>query len=308
MSVNVTATQIVQFKNNLELSLQQTRPKLWPHLTEESASGRLSELTNLIGPVPGQEIDERHGETKYNNTPHDRRWVAKRKPYTYADLVDSDDKLRAGIDLQGAYVRAGTATINRGYDERFLQGFYGVAQTGETGSTLVSFPAGNIIAANVGAGTATGMNVEKLIVAKQRFMANEVDLDEEELYVALTSVQYGELLRDLRATSRDFVSQQQMTVIESGKLPMLLGFNFIQIEYGNAASFPLAAPLSVDGSGYRRVPVWCKSGMAGGMWEKLFASIDTLPGRNHSTQVYARMDVAAARTQEGKCLQILCAE
>jgi hypothetical protein len=307
MSINVTATQIVTFRNNMELALQQSTSKLAPYAMQENASGKNFELTNLIGAVAGQEATVRHGDTQYVNTPHDRRWCPKRPEYYYADLVDTEDRLRAGIDLQGAYVKAGAATIARGKDERFLQGFYGTAFTGETGAVQVAFPAGNIGAVTIGAAAATGLNMAKLRWAKRRLMANLVDTDSEELYVALTSVQYDNLMNEVQATSSDFVSADRK-VIESGQLPRLLGFNFIQCEYGNTTSFPVAAALTLDGNGYRRVPVWAKSGMAMCMWDSLNANIDRLPGKQQSTQVWAGFTGAAARTQEGKCLQLLCAE
>jgi hypothetical protein len=307
MSINVTATQIVTFRNNVDLALQQSVSKLWPYAMPEAASGKNFELTNLIGSVAGNEANVRHGDTQYVNTPHDRRWCPKRPEYYYADLVDTEDKLRAGIDLQGAYVKAAAATIARGRDERFLQGFYGTAYTGETGATQVTFPAGNIGAVTIGAAAATGMNMAKLRWARRRLMANLVDLDMEEAYIALTSVQYDNLLNEAQATSTDFVSADRK-VIESGKLPKLLGFNFIQCEYGNSASFPNAAALTVDGSGYRRVPVWTASGMAACTWQESNSFIDRLPGKQQSVQVYSGTTIAAARTQEGKCLQLLCLE
>lgn len=307
MSIEVTATQIVTFKNNMELALQQKTSKLWPYAMPEAGKGKNTELTNLIGAAAGNEATERHGDTKYGNTPHDRRWCPVRPEYYYADLVDTADKLRAGIDLEGAYVQAGAATIARGKDERFLQGFYGTAFTGETGATQVPFPAGNIGAVNIGAAGPTGMNMAKLRWAKRRLMANLVDTDSEELYIALTSVQYDNLLNEVQAVSNDFVSADKK-VIESGQLPKLLGFNFIQCEYGNSASFPVAAALTLDGNGYRRVPVWAKSGMSAVTWDENNSYIDRLPGKQQSVQVWAGTTVAASRNQEGKCLQLLCLE
>jgi hypothetical protein len=40
----------------------------------------------------------------------------------------------------------------------------------------------------------------------------------------------------------------------------------------------------------------------------VYATIDRLPQKRNSVQVYAECDVAAARMQEGFCVQVLCAE
>ena len=139
-------------------------------------------------------------------------------------------------------------------------------------------------------------------------VANLVDTEAEELYIALTSKQSDNLLNEVQATSADFIkSNGGMTVTQTGRLGMLFGFNFIECEFGNSSSFNNTA-LTLDSNSYRRVPVWAKSGMALGTWQGLNISIDRLPQKRNSIQVYAGITVAASRTQEGKCLQILCSE
>lgn len=307
MSFLVPVTAVSTFNNNVEMALQQVDSKLAQYAIPYDASGENFEMTNLIGAVAAQEAVVRHGDTQYVNTPHDRRWMPKLPELYYADLVDTADKLSAGIDLQGSYVKAGAATIKRAHDERFLQGFYGTAFTGKTGATQVTFPAGNIGAVDIGAAAPTGLNMAKLRWAKRRLMANLVDTDMDEFYIAITSVQYDNLMNEVQVTSKDFTSAERQ-VIESGRLPKILGFNFVECEYGNTTSFPRAASLTLDGNSYRRVPVWCKSGMGFGKWQELNATIDRIPGKQNSVQVFAGTTVAAARTQEGKCLQLLCAE
>lgn len=307
MSFQVTNAHRATYSNNMQLALQQKTSKLAPHCLQQSPDGKIYELLNLIGPVLPNRPSQRHGDTQYNNTPHSRRWMAKPLPYTYADLVDTQDRLQVGIDLQGAYTQAGAATLQRARDMAFLEGFYGINLTGETGTTQTPFAAGNIVGVNVGAGAPTGLNIAKLRETRRIMAANLVDLDMEELYMAVTAEQVDDLQSQVEVTSRDF-NPQEAPVIVSGKLVKLLGFNLIPMEFGNAASVgPDVAALSLDGSGYRRVPAWCRSGMAYGEW---FTSttIDRLPTKNNSVQVYAELVAAASRTEEGKCVQVLCSE
>ena len=307
MSIYVTATQIVTFKNNVELALQQTVSKFGPHVTWEQASGKRHELKNLIGSVKPTRGTTRHGDTQYNDTPHDRRWVVQTPFYRYAEMVDEADRLRAGIDLQGAYVRQGAAVMARSVDQAFIEGFYGNAYTGEEGGTIVSFPGANVGAVDVGASSPVGLNIAKLRWARSRLIKNLVDLDAEQRFIALTSVQSDNLLNEVKATSADFVAMGGAPVLVSGKLTGLLGFNFIEVEYGNSGSFDNTA-LTLDGSGYRRVPVWCKSGYSMAEWGSMYTNISNLPGKDYSTQVYARRFLTGTRNEEGKCLQLLCSE
>lgn len=305
MSIQVTETHKSTYRNNMELAAQQKEAKLFRLGTPSEGSGELVELTNLIGQTRAQRNTERHGDTKINNTPHSRRWIAKRQEIYYADYVDTNDRLSAGIDLNGAYVMSGAATIRRGKDDEFIFGYYGTALTGKTGGTQVAFPAGNIGAANIGAAAATGMNLAKLRWAVRQFGLNDVDLDEEEVYCALTPIGYDNLLNEAKIDSKDFTSSQR-TAMETGVLPPLYGINFRRANYGSAA-YEFTA-LTLDGNGHRRVPIFCKSGVAAVTWEDMFTSIDTLPQKQMTTQVYARSTVAVTRTQEAKCLQLLCLE
>jgi hypothetical protein len=306
MSFQVTNAHRATYSNNMQLALQQKTSKLAPFCLPQSPSGKMFELLNLIGPVLPNRPSQRHGDTQYNNTPHSRRWMSKPLPYTYADLVDTADRLQVGIDLQGAYTQAGAATMQRARDMAFLEGYYGINLTGESGTVQTPFAAANIVPVNVGAGGATGLNIAKLREARRIYAANLVDLDMEELYIAVTAEQVDDLQSQVEVTSRDF-NPQEAPVIQSGKLVKLMGFNLLNMEIGNAASVgPEIADLTLNGSN-RRVPTWCRSGMAYGEWGTM-TRIDPLPQKNYSTQVYAELTAAASRTEEGKCVQILCSE
>lgn len=308
MSFNVTNAMRVTYNSNVELTLQQKVSKLAVHCTSADYSGEKSKIKDLVGSVKPNRGRTRHGDTQYNNTPHDGRWIAPTDEYYYAELVDRGDKyLTPGIDLEGAYTKAAAATLARADDDAFLEGFYGNALTGKDGSTVVPFNASNIIAVTTGAASATGLNIPKLRAARAMFVANLVDLDEEELFMAVTSKQTDNLLSELQATSMDFVDSRTSPVIVNGKLTKLLGFTFVECEFGNSASFDNAG-LTVDGSGYRRVPAWCKSGMHMGYWERMYTGIDPIPGKRYAVQVYAGKFVTGTRTDENKVLQVLCAE
>lgn len=307
MSFQVTTAHRVTFTNNMQLALQQMGSKLAQHALQQNPTGRLFEVTNLIGSVRPNRVTVRHGDTQFNDTPHSRRWMPKTPEYTYAELVDTADRLVTGIDLQGAYTQAAAQLISRARDDAFLQGFYGVNQTGETGTTQTSFASANIVPVNFGAAGATGMNLAKLREAKRILRANLVDVQREECYIALTSEQIYDLTALIEATSMDF-NPSDRPVMREDRLTRLMGFNIIECEIGNPASFSdETVALTVDGSGYRRIPFWCKSGMAFGTWHT-HTQITPRPDKNYSMQVFAGITCAATRTEEGKCGQILCAE
>lgn len=309
MSFQVATTAITSFQNNMELAVQQKTTKLAGYAASQPGSGELQELVNLVGSVLPNEPSSRFSDTQLNDVSHTRRWCPKpQAPFTFAEFVDTQDKLAAGIDLQGAYTMQGSAVMARSADIAFLRGFYGTAFTGKLGGTQVAFPAGNIGAVSLGAAGPTGMNIAKLRWAIRTMMAGLVDMDEEEFFCALTSVQYDNLMSELQATSFDFIGPKEKGVLESGKLPMLFNTHFILCEYGNTTSFGAAAALTLDSNSYRRVPFWAKSGMKMVEWSGVITDIGPRRDKNNAMQVYAERTLAGARTQEAKCLQLLCLE
>lgn len=304
MSQFVTQTHRTTYENNMRLALQQKDSRLLKAVTDKDVSGEMVKLEDIFGEVDAQEKAERHSDTKYVDTPHDGRWLAMPNPIYYADLVDKEDKLASGIDIEGGYTKVGAATIARGTDDKIIGGFYGTAQTGRKGTILTPFDNSNIVPVNHGAGGAVGLTVKKLNAANEILRGNFVDLDEDELWIAITAKQNGNLLSEIETVNRDYGATG--AEIRDGLLRKLFGFNFAHIELGNPRL--KNASLTVDGSGYRKVPFWAKSGMVAAFWERDFTSVDQLPTKHFSAQVYARRQMDATRSDEGKVGYILCSE
>lgn len=306
MSILVTPT--IEFRDNVTMALQQTSSKLWPLLMPMAANGELTEITDLVVPVQPQTKTARFQPTGMTAGEHERRWCAIGPERYFERTADNYDKLKSRLDIGGTYTKAAAATIARAKDMAFLEGFYGTALTGKVGGTAVPFAAGNIVAANVGAGGATGLNVEKLRAAQEILTANFVDLEADECYMVINARQQRNLQSEAQMINYDF-NKQDEPVLRSGKLTKLLGFNFVVMEFGNATSMTAeVAALTVDGSSNRRVPFWAKSGMAGVTWEDMFARVSEREDAHFAVQAYARTVVAASRTEEGKCGQVLCSE
>lgn len=295
MAQQVTTAHKVTYQNNMKLRLQQKQSKLLASTTVIDVTGAMAQIDDTLGEVAPNYITTRHGDTLYNDTPHDRRWIAQPPAITYADLVDQHDKLATGIDLTGGYVKVGAATLNRGTDDAIIGGIFGNAQTGEKGTVLTPFDASNVVPVATG-GAASGLNVAKLRAAWETLVGNYVDIDEDEMWIAVTASNVADLLGEVQVTSKDFAAYGGE--LRDGKLGKLFGFNFVHIELGNPMFSN--AGLTVTGGGYRKVPFWAKSGVVTAFWERLFTEVERLPTKNYSTQVYARRQVAATRTEEGK--------
>jgi hypothetical protein len=305
MSQFVTQTHRTTYQENLKLALQQKDSRLLKTVTDLDGKGELMKLSDLIGEADYYEKTARHADTQYVDTPHDGRWLAMPDPIVYADLIDKEDKLASGIELEGIYSTAGAAAIARGTDAAIIRGIFGTAQTGLKGTILTPFDSGNVVPVNEGGGGNVGLTIKKLNAANEILRANDVDLDSEELWMAITAKQNSDLLGQIETVNKDYGATG--AEITNGMVRKLFGFNFAHIELGNTR-LKDAAALTVTGGGYRKNPFYTKSGIMAAFWERMFTSVDQLPTKHFSAQVYARRQVAASRSEEGKVGYVECLE
>lgn len=311
---NIEVTRTVTYQGNVELSLQQKTTKV-AHLAQQfSMTGKKVEIEDQFGPAQAQTKDTRHGPTKFSDVANYRRWLAKPNERYFAKLVDNDDELNTRIDIKGPYTQTGAATVNRVSDEAWFKGYYDTNLTGEEGATNTSFTAGNVSATNyLSAGT--GLTVEKIMWGREKLGTNLVDLDEEKAIVIITAKQVTDLLQQVEITSRDYNLLKDMAM-QTGMVREILGCLFVNCEYGNTTSFPVitggtsngSSDLTMDGSGYRRVPMFVQSGMAVNTWQHLRASVDKRADLQGDWQIFAGRTVGACRVMEEKCLQLKCLE
>lgn len=289
MSFEIPTASVQEYKSNVELLLQQTASKLRHAVTSERYKGKAGKVVEQLGAVTARKRRTRHGDTPLISTPHDARWVYP-EDYDWADMIDTQDRLRIGIEPTGAYTKNGSAALGRAIDDEIVAAFFGDARVGENGTSTVPFDAANqTVDPN-----AEGLTIGKLLAARKILKAKEVDMDSDTLFCAITAEQDQNLLEQTQVTSADFNVQP---VMSEGRVTAFLGFTFVHIER-----------LPVDGSGNRRVPVWAESGMHLGIWEDLKVDIGPRRDKNMSTQIYISGTYGATRLQEGKVVELKCVE
>ena len=289
MSFNVTTHFVQQYTTNIQLLLQQKGSKLREAVMTGSYVGKAAKAVEQIGAVNPVKNQSRHSDTPLISTPADARWVFP-SDYDWADLIDDQDKLRMLIDPTSSYVQNGVYALGRAQDQEIIDAFFGTAKTGENGSTSTTFPSTQQVAETVGSTAATGLNVAKLRQAKKILMSNYVDIDNDPLYVAITAADHDALLNEAQVISMDYNSKPVLT---DGKITSFMGFQFIHTEL-----------LPVDASGYKRIPVWAKSGMHLGMWNDIKTSVDRRADKRNSYQVYVTGTYGATRLEEKKIVEI----
>jgi len=294
MSTEIPVGFSEQFSTAVELLLQQKVSKFRNAVRSNTYVGKSAQVVQQTGPVNLVDLNTRHGDTPIIDTPHDNRWCFPNAKGG-AQLIDWVDDFQAIADFESSYVQNGASAANRAIDDTIINGFF--SETTKTGedhgtttdwATFVSVNAGHQIAAG-----GVGLTIAKLRAAKKALMAAEVDVDQEMLFVGLSSSAHDDLLGETQATNLDYTDRPALV---DGRIKSFMGFNFIDSE-----RLPLA-------SAERRLPVWAQSGMAVGIWGDVKNSVSIRNDKNDAVQIYTTVMVGATRVEEKKIVEILVTE
>lgn len=293
MSVNITTAFVQQYNANVYHLLQQKGSKLRGYVRMETITGK-SEFFDQIGAVSAQLRTSRHSDTPRMDTPHSRRRVTT-ATYEWADLIDKADKIRMLNNPASEYAQAAAWALGRSIDDVLITAFTATAYTGETGGTSTSYDSNMTVDVQTvwpGVSAAdTGLNLAKLIEARKKLGANNVDPDEE-VFVAVNARQISSLLKDERVISGDYNAALPLV---NGKISRVGGCTLIPCER-----------ITVDANSDDIIPYWTRGGMLLAMGEDITTKITERADKSYSTQVYASADFGATRMEEGRVGYIEC--
>jgi hypothetical protein len=292
VSVQVTTSMVEQYRSNVEFLVQQKGSVLRSTVGMETVTGKTA-FFEQIGATAARRRTSRHADTPRMDTPHSRRRVAL-SDYDWADLIDQEDKVRTLIEMSSPYATAAMWAMGRAMDDEIIAAADGTAYTGESGSTSTAYDtAMDVAITERAAGVSSsdlGLNVAKLITAKQLLDANEVDPDEPRTIV-VNARQLKSLMNDDRATSADYAAVKALV---RGEIDTFMGFKFVRTER-----------IGLSGSN-DKVLYFAKSGLKLGVGRDMTTRIAERPDKNHATQVFVAMSIGATRMQETKVGRILC--
>ena len=286
MSDQISTAFVQQYSTNVAHLLQQRGSKLRDAVMTGTATGKAAKVVEQVGAVNAVKRTTRHADTPLISTPHAARWTFP-VDYEWADLIDDQDKVRALIDPQSPYAVNGAYAMGRAIDDEILAAFFGTAKTGENGATDEAF-AGQQVAAD----GSDALTIGQLLEAKEILMGNEVDLDNDTIYMAITAQHHADLLAmpDIKT-----IDSNSTKVLVDGRVRAFLGINFITTQRipGEADPYPL--------------PMWAKSGMHLTTWNDITTKISEREDKSYATQVYCKATIGATRLELGKVVRILAA-
>ena len=293
MSTEITTAFVKQYVRGITLLQQQLGSHFRDAVRHETIKGD-QEFFDQVDATSMTKRTTRHADTAYTDVPHRRRSVTT-SPYDTADLIDRPDLVRTLTDPQSAYVKSFAAAANRTIDDVIIAAFFADAKTGVSGGETEEF---NTAAyATGGAGrkidnAGAVMTVEKLVECREAMEALETDANDE-WYIAVSAKVKGDLLDDTKVTSSDY---NTVKALVHGEIDTFLGFRFVPSER-----------LTIDGANVL-CPVWTKSSMLLATGQEPRGSVDVLPTKRNSIQVFYSLDVGATRMNSKGVLQLVTAK
>ena len=307
MGVQITTAMVQQYTTNTSMLLQQQGSRLRPYVQEHAFMGNAATYMEQFGQASAVKNQARNSDTPIVGVNQDRRWVFP-SDFDWAELVDNEDRLRLLIDPLGPFTTAGAWALGRAIDDVIIDGFFNVNYTGQNGTTatakLSAYNSNSqVVGLTVGSTGNAGLNVAKLRAAKLLLLAAEVDIDNDELFVAVTAKAHDNMLNELQATNLDYTDRPVLT---EGRIKSFMGFNFVHSERvpGGASYAGSLVPSTEVASAAYLLPCWAKSGLGLGVWNDIQASVDRRPDKRNSMQVYVTGTYAATRLEEKRCVVI----
>lgn len=294
-SITIDQSFVDQFSTNVHMLAEQRMSRLLRTIMREDEVTGESFTVERIGATTGgntaqdpagaaHPINERHGETPLDNTPHTRRWGFL-ADYDVADLIDRQDRVRMLIDPDSAYTMKHAGTMGRTIDDIVFAALGGSVAEGRQGTTIVPYDTSN---QQVASGS-VGLTVAKIRRAKKILDKSEVDPFYKRYFVT-SADGIDELLEDDKISSSDY---NNVKALVRGEVDTFLGFEFVRSE-----RVPLVGAERGD---FAYVQPAVRFAMP-----KPPSSISAdRPDRRHAKQIYTCMTAGAVRAEDVMVVRVL---
>lgn len=285
-SIDVPVSYVEQFSANVLMLAEQKMSRLRSTVQIEPVTGESFAIERLGGIDGPNVITTLHGDTPLNNTPHSRRWGFM-ADYDVADLIDKQSRVRLLIELDSKYTMRHAGTMGRGIDDAIIAALGGSAAEGKTGTSSVALPAAQKIAHG-----STGLTIEKLIQAKEKLDAAEVD-EFIPRFAVVGSKEIRQLLEDDKITSADF---NTVKALVQGNINDFMGFKFIRSE-----RLPVASSI-------RLCYFYAQTAVTLGIAMEPNSVASVRPDKRNSSQIYTSGTWGAVRGEDVQVVEVAADE
>lgn len=296
MTTTVSSANALAFTTNVELLAQQLISRIDDTVQVRDFVGEGAQDVQQVGSVDLDQVITIDGDTNYGNPSHTSRWLYP-TPYDKAFLLDKISILQTIADFKNEYVATLAAAAYRRVDDVVFAGYYASNATGKQGGTPTTFTSANEIAATVGAAASTGMNPEKVLKAIEVLVLNDVvdDTGTDAMYCVISPKARTDLLRFVEVASSDFTAK---AAYATGQIPP----GWMGVNWRVSTRLPFSAGV------IRRCPLYVKSGVVLGYWQRPTTEMFLNPGKKNNWTAQMKAMLGSCRRSELKCASMLVDE
>lgn len=220
MSFSIDQSFVDQFSTNVHMLVEQRTSRLRGTVEVVPVTGESFSVERLGGYDDVNEVTDRHGDTPLNELDHTKRWGYP-KTYDVGNLIDKADKVKMLIEINSKYTVRHSSVMGRKIDDEIIRALGASAVEGRNGGSSQALPTAQKISSN-----STGLTIAKLIEAKKRLDAAEVD-EFIPRFLIHSAEEMSQLLNENQVTSTDY---NTVKALVRGEIDTFLGFKFIRTE------------------------------------------------------------------------------
>ncbi len=291
------------YDDEWKLGLQQLSSRLDAYVDTEVINGKSKKYQRLDKFI-SREITTRFGDTNPDDIDIEFRhlFIGFRD---IAHIVDRREALQLGSvgSPHSAILRNQLAAAGRDMDTTLINGIIGTVQSGETGGTPITLPAGQAIGVQfIDSGTPanSGLTFAKLLEVSTRFGLAQVTGQDVENQsqgcVVISHRQLKNLLLEEKLTSADYGLQRLMT----GEVVSVFG---LAIKVVSPEILPYNSATDI-----RTCVAFARRSVAFGIAESPKTWVDELPTKRHDVQLRTEWGWGATRIEDEGVITIACDE
>jgi hypothetical protein len=280
------------YQRNVELAIQRMPGKFEKAFTYHAdLKGETAQVLDLVGATTAIVNGARGGDTPNIEGSHEQTWVAPQQ-IEWGKVIEREDYIKALTDFQSAYVQSGALAVRRAREDIMAASLYGSRLTGKTGTTVTAYSNTNrVVAEDVGSTGVTGMNVKKILRAFHLLEDQFIDIEMEQIFLALNPTEIEQLYNDITYVNTDYRSK---SVLEEKRVLSILGIDII----------PTTILPNLDSDTHRAF-LWCKSAMHWGDFMPIRTDVAQNPAKKYRPHPYIENWMGASRGQDEKVIEIL---
>jgi hypothetical protein len=282
MSFDITTAFVQQYKNNVINLYQQQGSVLRGSVREQQVTGKQVYFERL-GATAAVKRTTRHSDTPLVSSPHTRRMCAM-VDYEWADLVDQQDKIRILISPDSEYAQNAAWALGRAYDDEIIFAFDGVANSGETGTTPVTFTTGNGAAGDDDF-SAAALTLQNILQVKKNLDAK--DVPESGRHIVVSPAALYQVLKQTTAPNVASTDYNNVRALVNGDIDTMAGFKWHR-----------TTRLPSPATNMRYCYAWHENSMGIAMGMDINTRITERSDKSYAVQVYVCGTYSATRVQE----------